>query len=266
VIEAVRRNAVYLALTVVGLGAFFYPFWLPLHASTVDNAHSGDAPLLAALVGVLAIGAVMLEVRRGTMNGSTVAILGVLAAAAGMMMLIDLPGGGNGIFFLVILVGAAFGPRFGFLLGFTGYIVGAIVTGGIGPWLPFQMLVMGWLGAGAGFAGLATRRLKPGAEAVALAAYGWAAGFGYGAMMNLWSWPWFQSSGAISWHPGLSLAQGVHHYWAFYVTTSFAWDAAGATANAIATVILARPVLRSLRRFAYRLDPVVELEPLATPA
>ena len=122
-------------------------------------------------VGALVIAAVMLEVRRGTMNGATVAILGMLSAVAGLLRLIDLPGGGSGIFFLVILAGAAFGPRFGLLLGLCAMAVSAIVTGGIGPWLPFQMLALAWMGAGAGFVGLLTRRLDPALEVVALAAY-----------------------------------------------------------------------------------------------
>ena len=69
---------------------------------------------------------------------------------AGLLRLIDLPGGGSGIFFLVVLAGAAFGPRFGLLLGLCAMAVSAIVTGGIGPWLPFQMLALGWMGGGAG--------------------------------------------------------------------------------------------------------------------
>ena len=67
------------------------------------------------------------------MNGATVAILGMLSASAGLLRLIDLPGGGSGIFFLVVLAGAAFGPRFGLLLGLCSMAVSAIVTGGIGP-------------------------------------------------------------------------------------------------------------------------------------
>jgi hypothetical protein len=54
----------------------------------------------------------------------------------------------------------------------------------------------------------------------------------------------------------------LHHYYSFYVASSFAWDAAGALANAILIVLTGRAVLRSLRRFAGRLDPIVELEPL----
>ena len=54
----------------------------------------------------------------------------------------------------MILAGAAFGPRFGLLLGLSAMAVSAVVTGGIGPWLPFQMLALAWMGAGAGFVGL----------------------------------------------------------------------------------------------------------------
>ena len=85
----------------------------------------------------------------------------MLAACAGLLRLIDLPGGGSGIFFLVVLAGAAFGPRFGLLLGLCAMAVSAIITGGIGPWLPFQMLALGWMGAGAGFVGLLTAPLRP---------------------------------------------------------------------------------------------------------
>jgi len=260
-LEPLRRGSVYLLLTVVGLGAFLYPFWLPSGRGLSNNDHAGDAPMIAALVGLLAVAIVMLELRRGTMTGTTVAVLGVLSASAGMLKLLDLPGGGSGIFFLVILAGAAFGPRFGFLLGFTSFVVGAVVTGGIGPWLPFQMLALGWLGAGAGLVGLATRRLDARVEVGVLAVYAWVSGFLFGAVMNLWFWPWYRDTGPVSWHPGLSFAATLRHYWAFYVATSLAWDAAGATANAVATILLARPVLRSLRRFAHRLDPVVEMAP-----
>ncbi|MEJ7583180.1 MAG: ECF transporter S component [Acidimicrobiales bacterium] len=227
----------------------------------MDNAHAGDAPLVAAVIGLLALAAVALEVRRGTMNGATIAILGMLSAIAGMMKLLDLPGGGSGLFFLLILAGVAFGPRFGFLLGLTSCVVGAVLTGGIGPWLPFQMLASGWMGAGAGLVGRGTRHLPPLVELLAVVAYGWVWGFIYGAIMNLWFWPWFIGQGDLAWHPG-GVGDTVRHYWAFYVATSLAWDAAGATANAVGTAVLGRPVLRTLRRFAHRLDPVVELEPL----
>jgi energy-coupling factor transport system substrate-specific component len=256
--ERARLLAVYALVVLVGAGAFLYPFWLPRQALP-SNAHAGDAPLVAAVIGVLVVVAVTLELRRGSMNGATVAILGVLSATAGLLRLLDLPGGGSGIFFLVVLAAAAFGPRFGMLLGLCAMATSAVITGGIGPWLPFQMLALGWMGGTAGLLGRATRRLPPLAEVIVLGAFGWVWGFAFGAIMNLWFWPFAVGDGPLSWDPGMSLAATVSRYWSFYVATSLAWDAAASCTNAALIVVTGRPLLASLRRVACRLEPVVEL-------
>jgi energy-coupling factor transport system substrate-specific component len=256
--QRARPVLVYSLIVVVGAAAFLYPFWIP-STSLPNTAHAGDAPLVAAVVGALVVVTMALEVRRGTMNGATIAILGVLAASAGLLRLLALPGGGNGIYFLVILAAAAFGPRFGVLLGLCAMAVSAVVTGGIGPWLPFQMLALSWMGGLAGVIGLATARLHPRVEVVVLAAYGWIWGFLYGAIMNLWFWPFSRDGGQLSWIPGMRLAETLNHYWSFYVATSLAWDAAGALTNAVLILLTGAVLMRTLRRFAHRLDPVVEL-------
>jgi energy-coupling factor transport system substrate-specific component len=258
----VRQVFVYLLMVVVGAGAFLYPFWVP-GETFQDRAHAGDAPLIAAAIGALVVGAVALEVRRGTMNGATVAMLGVLASTAGLLRLIRLAGGGNFIFFLVILAGAAFGARFGLLLGLCSMAVSAVITGGVGPWLPFQMLALGWMGGGAGFLGRVTARLAPRLEVLALAVYGWGWAFVFGAIMNLWFWP-FLRGGALSWHPGLGVGETLHRYWSFYASTSFAWDAAGGLTNAALILVTGTTLMRTLRRFAHRLEPTVELADINT--
>lgn len=258
-IARVRPGLVYALMVVVGAAAFLYPFWLPADALP-SAAHSGDAPLVAAGIGALVVGAVTLEVRRGTMHGATVAVLGVLSAAAAIARLVDLPGGGSGVFFLVVLGGAAFGARFGLLLGLCAMATSAVITGGVGPWLPFQMLALGWMGGGAGLLGRATARLARRAEVLVLAGYGWVWGFAYGAIMNLWFWP-FQRGGDLSWEPGMGPLATLRRYWSFYVATSFGWDAAGALANAVLILATGGALLGTLRRFAHRLAPAVDLEP-----
>lgn len=260
-LNTVRPSVAYLLMIATGAGALLYPFWLPGRASP-NAAHSADAPLVAALLGALIVVALALEIRNGTMNGATVALLGVLSAIAGLLRLIDLPGGGNGIFFVVVLAGVAFGPRFGTLLGLSAMAVSAVVTGGVGPWLPFQMLALSWMGGGAGLVGLATRRQRPWVEVAVLVAYGWVWGFLYGAIMNLWFWPFVRDGGPLSWTPGLAVGQVLHRYWSFYVATSLAWDAAGAFANAVLIAVTAKAVLPGMRRFSHRLDPVVALDPI----
>lgn len=258
----IRAGSVYVLVIVIGVAAFLWPFFLPVEALPAE-AHGTDAPLVAALVGGFAVIAVTLELRSGRMNGATIALLGVLAASAGLLRLLNLPGGGSGVFFLVVLAGAAFGPRFGFLLGLTTMTVSAVITGGIGPWLPFQMLALGWMGGAAGLLGRVTRRLRPRLEVASLAVYGWLWGFVYGAILNLWFWPFVGDTGGIWWEPGLGLAETIQRYAAFYALTSFAWDAAAAITNLVLILLTGRVLLASMRRFAGRLDPVVELEPLA---
>ena len=259
-----RSATVYLLVVLVGVAAFLYPFWIPGEALPAE-AHAGDAPLVAAVVGALATMAVTLEVRRGTMNGTTVALLGMLSALAGLMKLLDLPGGGSGLFFLVVLAGAAFGPRFGLLLGLSSFLVSAVLSSGLGPWLPFQMLTLGFMGGGAGALGRATAHLGPRLEVAILAVYGWVWGFAFGAVMNLWFWPFVRDGSELSWAPGMGLGETLQHYWAFYVATSFAWDAAGAMANAIIILMIGRALLPPLRRHAHRLDPVTILNPTPHP-
>jgi energy-coupling factor transport system substrate-specific component len=259
-----RPVGVYALVVLVGAAAFLYPFWLPGHA-VPSTAHAGDAPLVAAAVGVLVVAAVTLELRRGSMNGAAVAVLGVLSATAGLLRLVDLPGGGSGIFFLVVLAGAAFGARFGMLLGLCAMATSAVLTGGVGPWLPFQMLTLGWMGGAAGLAGLATRHLPSRVEVAALAAVGWVWGFVFGAVMNLWFWPFAVGQGPLSWEPGMSFGATLSRYWSFYVATSLAWDAAAALANAVLILLTGRALLASMRRVACRLDPVVELEDAGVP-
>jgi energy-coupling factor transport system substrate-specific component len=191
------------------------------------------------------------------MTGATVAVLGMLSALAGLMKLLDLPGGGSGLFFLVILAGAALGPRFGLLLGLLAMAVSAVLTGGVGPWMPFQMLALAWLGGSAGLLGRATHRLPVRAEVAVLAVFGWCWGFLYGGIMNLWFWPFTRSLGPLSWQPGSTFAETTRAYWRFYVVTSLPWDAAGALANAVLVALTGASLLPAVRRVAHRLDPQV---------
>ena len=111
-----------------------------------------------------------------------------------------------------------------------------------------------------GICGRLSRRLPIGAEVVVLAAYGWVWGFVYGAIMNIWFWPYLAGQGALAWEPGLGLAGTVERYWSFYTVTSLAWDAAAALTNGVLILVTGRVALRTFRRFESRLVPGVVLE------
>lgn len=85
------------------------------------------------------------------------------------------------MFSLLILGRRVFGVGFGFVLGATTLFASALVTGGVGPWLPFQMLAAAWVGWGAGL----LPPLRGRAEIAMLAAYGTLAGLAYGLLLNL---------------------------------------------------------------------------------
>lgn len=259
--RGLRSGVVYTLMVGLGAVAFTWPFLVPADALP-RQGHTATGPLLAAALTGLVVLAVGLETRERGLSGASVALLGVLAAAAGLLRLLNLPGGGNGIFFLVVLAGAALGPRFGLLLGMLAMAVSSVLIGGIGPWLPFQMLTLGWMGGSAGLLGRLTRRLATPAEVGVLAAHGWLWGFVFGVVMNLWFWPFIVDGGALSYAPGAGVAANLARYWGFYLVTSFAWDAAAATSNAVLIAVTGAALLATLRRFADRLEPEVALDPL----
>jgi hypothetical protein len=250
--------AIYASIAVTGIAAFSWPFWI---ATTRTDGHTADAWIWAALISGLAVGAVAFELARTMMTAAGVAVLGALAAMTGLLRIVDLPGGGSGMFFLLILAAAAFGARAGVLLAFAAMATGAVVTGGVGPWLPFQMLALAVVGVGAGVLGRGTRRLNSRVEVAVLATYGFGAAFAYGLVINLWDWPLRPSAGSdISFAPALGIGDTLRSYWRFYTTTSLAWDGAGALANAIIIVIVGRQTLHALRRVERRITPAVHLD------
>lgn len=242
--------------SLVGVAAFLYPFLLPVISPGGENrARAGDAPILFAFVTMLCLIAIAVELdpageRIGGISASKlVALLGVLVAANASLRLIPTFLGASPIFALIILVGAVFGPVFGFQMGALTLLVSAFLTGGIGPWLPFQMLGAGWIGLAAGFLPQPANEHR---RLFILAAFGALSGFAYGALLNLSSWP-FAAPGAgqdigLYWNPSLSAAESLEHYARFYLVTSFWYDSFRAIANAAIILLIGAPLLRTLDR------------------
>jgi len=110
----------------------------------------------------------------------------------------------------------------GFLLGGLSVLVGGFLTGGIGPWTPFQMFAAAWVTLGAAL----LPKASGWRERLLLAGYGFVASLAFGAVMNLWFWP-FMTGGAPD--GGLFVAGdpaslNAARYAVFYVATSLGWD------------------------------------------
>ena len=258
-------RAILIAINLLGVVAFLYPLLLsqPLD-SALNDAHAASAPFIFALLGPALLALLIAELSSGRLTTRTVAVLGVLTGVVAVLRLPAGPGDSPTFFFLILLAGYVYGARFGFLLGALALLVSALITGGVGPWLPFQMFVTGWLGLSSGLLQPLGRRLQSGgwAELALLAAFGYLWGFLFGALMNLWFWP-FAGPGALNWQPGLGLVPTLQRYAAFYALTSVGWDALRAVSNVVLILLLGRPVLKELRRFQARFQ--FEAAPLEQP-
>jgi energy-coupling factor transport system substrate-specific component len=242
------RSAVAVALTsVVGLVSFLWPLFVDAGAGL---GHDRDAPWLFVLLLPMLLAIVLAEVSEGGLDAKAVALLGVLAAIGAVLR--PLGGGATGaelIFFLLLIAGRVFGPAFGFLLGAVTLFASALLTAGVGPWLPFQMLGAAWVGLLAGLLPRASGR----AELLMLAAYGLVSGLLYGVLLNMSFWPfatYLESS--LSYVPGDPLSDNLARFAAFDLATSLGWDLLRGITNAILVLALGRPVLLALRRASRR--------------
>ncbi|MBP7971620.1 MAG: ECF transporter S component [Candidatus Nanopelagicales bacterium] len=244
------RSAIVLSLvSVVGVVAFTWPLLAGAQSTAV--AHSKDAPWLFAMLLPLVLAVVLAQVADGGIDAKGVAMLGVLAAVGTALRPLGTGiAGFEPVFILLALGGRAMGRGFGFALGTITLFSSAVLTGGVGPWLPFQMIAAGWFGFGAG---CLPARLRGRAEIFALAAYGAIAALVYGLLLNLSFWPWAVGLGSqISYVPGAPLPENLQRWIAFDITTSLGFDIPRAVITAVAILLLGRPVLFALRRATRR--------------
>ncbi|MFC5729652.1 ECF transporter S component [Nocardioides vastitatis] len=261
------RSGVVLGIASV-IGALMLAWPLLLE---VDPAASGrvDPPFLFLALLPVILAVVLAELSEGGMDARVLAILGVLSAVNAVLRLVSAGTAGlELVFFLLILGGRVFGAGFGFVLGCTSLFASALMTAGVGPWLPFQMLVAAWVGMGAG---LLPRRVRGRRELVMLVGYGVLSAYLYGLLMNLQGWPFIagvqvpgQDSSELSYAPGAPVLENLHHFLLYTVLTSTGgWDTGRAITNALAIALLGPAVLTTLRRAARRAH-IVRAEP--TPA
>ena len=125
----------------------------------------------------------------------------------------------------------------------------ALLTGGVGPWLPFQMLGAAWVGLGAGLLPPVRGR----AEIALLAGYGAVAAFAYGLLLNLWFWPFTAGlAEAIAFQPGGPLAENLLAWLRFTLVTSLGYDIPRAILTVVLVTLAGPSVLTALRRVARR--------------
>ncbi|MEM9598390.1 MAG: ECF transporter S component [Acidobacteriota bacterium] len=248
---SILSAVILLCAGILGLWAFVHPMFAgsPAESGPRGMAHSADAPVLLVVLLALCLLVVVANLETRRMDARMVAVLGVLVGLTACLRLVSGPMGSSAFFILPIVCGYAFGAEFGFLLATLAMLASALLTGGVGPWLPFQMFAAGWCGMLSGW----LPRVPLSKARWVLGAWGAVAGILFGVIINLWFWPFLQPTDpSVHWQPGLALQQTAIRYVAFYFATSIWWDAGRAVANAVLLFALGEPLLRLLSRFQKR--------------
>ncbi len=273
-----RPSPLLLVVSLIGVASFLFPFFLPVLAGVGARTARGgiEVPLVFTALGLACLLVILLEVQGHAGIGDRgasklVALLGVLVAIDATLRLVPTLLGASPIFLLILLVGFAYGAEIGFLMGALTLFVSAVITGGLGPWLPYQMLGAGWVGMTAGWL---PRMGESGGrrELLVLAAFGGFWGFLYGGILNLTEWP-FAAPGlgeraGLYWVPGMGFGETVATYARFYATTSFVYDAFRAGANVLLVLALGRPLIRLLDRYRDRFtwEPWISVDAVDEPS
>lgn len=241
-----RTLLVLLVVSVAGLAMFSWPLLLD---PPEGWSHATDAPFVFVLVLPVLVAIVLSELSGEGMDAKALAMLGVLSAVGAALRPLGAGTGGvELVFFLLVLGGRVFGPAFGFVLGSTTLFTSALITAGVGPWLPYQMLASSWVGLGAG----CLPRARGRREIAMLAVYGALGAYAYGFLMNLTGWPFALGTDTdLSYIPGAPIAENLHRFVLYCLATSaWGWDTGRAITNTVAILVLGPAVLATLRRAA----------------
>jgi energy-coupling factor transport system substrate-specific component len=235
-------------VSVVGVLLFLWPF---LGSDLPANTPAWTLTL-ACVAGLF-----LVEAGTRQLDSRAVALLAAIAAidTALRLAVIEGIGGFSPIFFLVLCAGYVFGTSFGFLAGALSMLVSALAGGGVGPWVPYQVFAVGWVGVAAGLAGHWRTQGTPGwRDILVLAGVGAAMGYAVGALLDITDWvPVYRGNPSLGWLPGMDAATSLLHFARFYVLTSLAYDTFRAVGNVVMVLALGIPVLGALGRLRARL-------------
>jgi energy-coupling factor transport system substrate-specific component len=233
------------AISAAGAVLFLWPF--------LGAGLPAATPAMAVALGA-ALTLIAVETGTRRLDSRALALLAALAALdAGLRLaLVWGIGGFSPIFFLILCAGYVFGPSYGFLVGASSLLVSALVTGGVGPWLPYETFAAGWVGMAAGVAGLGRRGAPGRRDVLVLAAVAVVTGFAYGAVMDVWDWTFFRGAADFGWTPGIPAAEAATRFFRYYLATSVVFDTFRAVGSAVMVLTLALPVLHAMRRFRRR--------------
>ena len=258
----IRKVLIDLAVFTIGILSLLSPFIL--QQTRNPSFYSTSFPLMVSFILVLCLILLLFETQSSLLDSKMIAFLGVLIAInAGLRFLenaIPGPAGFSPTFFLIILTGYFFGSRIGFLMGAMTMFVSGLITGGVGPWLPGQMITAGWLGQSSSLLKPVIQGLKwqqKSGEILILSVFSAIWGILYGIIMNLWFWPFFSAAPGQTWLQSAGLMENIGRYGAYYIATSLVWDITRSIGNILIIGFLSRPMLQIFERFEKRFSFII---------
>ena len=193
------------------------------------------------------------------LGSKNVAFLGILSALVAALRPLGI--GAIGIepmWFALILAARVMGPTFGFLLGALSMLLSALLTGGIGPWLGYQVFAAAVIGF---CVGVIPREIRGKLEILALALYGAIAAEFFGIMMDLQFWPWALGAGTeLSYLAGAPISENLNRFFSYHFLSALAWDIPRAIITVALIGLAGKPSLNALRRARHRAAFVSEIE------
>lgn len=241
VVKFSAKNALVLSISsVCSIAGFVWPFF-----------YAGKDLPRTQFFFLIAISAafilVIIEISSARLDAKSVALLGVLAALISALR--PLGAGAVGIepmWFVLILSARVFGASFGFLLGIISMFASALLTGGLGPWLGYQMFAAAWIAMAAG---LLPKRVSGKSEIAMLLVFGALAAGAFGMLMDLQFWPWaLVSNTQLSYIPGGSISENFGRFITFHFASAMAWDIPRAIFTCALIAFTGPSVLSALRR------------------
>ncbi|MEY4322684.1 MAG: hypothetical protein RL410_465 [Actinomycetota bacterium] len=238
-----RIDVLLIATSILGGLLLFWPLFA--NAESIRSWQNIGAPLLTVMLIPAMIALAVSEVIGKNFNTRQLAILAVITAVAAAVR--PLGAGVAGIeplWIIVIIAGSALGPTSGFVVGSASIATSSLFTGSIGPWLPYQMLMGAWIGAGAGLVSYSKKK-----NVALLALYALFSTFFFGWLMNLWFWP--TSVGLaqdVAFNPATSPADRFSAWIHFSLISSVGFDIPRALFTAIGVALAAPSLLKTIRR------------------
>lgn len=247
-LNKILSSATLVAAALSSLVLFCWPLFVA--AQSTDEAMLAQSVFIVLMPVILVV--VLVEVSSGGLGSKQLAVLGVLIALNAVVRVLGAGTAGIETAFFLIIIGAyVFGAGFGFILGSSSLLVSALLVGGIGPWLPFQMMGAGLVGLGAG---LIPKTSKRWSQVSLMMCFAVLAAYLYGALMTMWNWPFLAGSdGALAYVAGAPVTENLMRFLQYEVITGgLLWDTGRAITTASLIALTGPALLATLRRAAGR--------------